>query len=163
VDELTEAEWDRCVDVNLKGAFLVSRAALPQLRARGGGVIVNNASNAGLRPRPADPAYVASKAGLIALTQSMALAHAPDRIRVNAVCPGPVARTRITDRYLARNGAEATQILMDAAPLPAAYGRLIAPEEVAAAVLFLCSDEAEMITGAVLAVDGGKSAGNPGT
>lgn len=162
VDQLSEAEWDRCLDTNLKGAYLVSRAALQRLRARGGGVIINNASNAGLRPRPEDPAYVASKAGLIALTQSMALAHAAERIRVNALCPGPVARTQMTDGYLAVHGAAGEARLIEAAPLAAAWGRLIAPEEVAAAVLFLCSDEAQMITGAVLAVDGGKSAGLPG-
>lgn len=163
IDRLSPEEWDNCLDTNLKGAYLVSREAIPLMRRCGGGVIVNNASNAGLVARATDPAYCASKAGLVMLTRSMAIAHAEHRIRVNAICPGPVSDTRIMDRNLADAedpGAE-TRATIGAAPLAASLGRMITPNEVAAAVAFLASDEAQMITGAVMAIDGGKSAGIP--
>ncbi len=162
IDVIDEDGWDTCIDTNLKGAFLASREAIPRMRAVGGGVIVNNASNAGLLARARDPVYCASKAGLIMLTRAMALAHAADRIRVNAVCPGPVSGAMI-DRAIAKTPDPAVELAatISAAPLAAAVGRLIAPEEVAAAVLYFCSDLAAMITGAVLAVDAGKSAGIP--
>jgi len=127
-------------------------------------VIVNISSNAGLVARPQDPAYSASKAGLVMLTRSMALAHAAERIRVNAVCPGPVSRTTIFEEYVQRYSDPQAAVagLMAAAPMAKALGRLIVPDEVAAAVVYLCSDEAQMVTGAILAVDGGKSAGGAG-
>src|SRR5262249_35528558 len=101
VEALSEADWDACLDADLKGPFLVARQAIPRLRATGGGVIVNVASNAGLVARADEPAYSTAKAGLLMLTRSLALAHAEDRIRVNAVCPGPVGDTGIMDRNLA--------------------------------------------------------------
>ena len=161
VDELAESQWDDCFDTNLKGAFLCSRAAIPLMRSAGGGVIINNASNAGLVARANEPAYSAAKAGLVMLTRSMALAYAADRIRVNAVCPGPVARTGIMDRNLrsAVDPAAAAAGYIARAPLAAAYGRMIEPEEVAALVAYLCSDAATMITGAIIPIDAGKSAG----
>jgi len=164
VDELNEAQWDLALDTNLKGAFLASREAIPRMKRRGGGVIVNISSNAGLVARPQDPAYSASKAGLVMLTRSMALAHAAERIRVNAVCPGPVSRTTIFEEYVQRYSDPQAAVagLMAAAPMAKALGRLIVPDEVAAAVVYLCSDEAQMVTGAILAVDGGKSAGGAG-
>src|SRR5436190_17352166 len=102
VEELSEMDWDACLDTNLKGPFLVAREAIPRLRATGGGVIVNVASNAGLVARPDEPAYSTSIAGLLMLTRSLARAHAAERIRVNAVCPGPVGDTAIMDRNLER-------------------------------------------------------------
>ena len=164
VEDLSEADWDACLDTNLKGAFLVARQAVPRLRSTGGGVIVNVASNAGLVARADEPAYSVSKAGLLMLTRSLALAHAEDRIRVNAVCPGPVGDTRIMDGNLARaaDPAAALASYLRKAPLAEAWGRLIEPAEVAALIRFLCSDAAVMITGAVVAIDGGKSAGGPG-
>ena len=163
VDTLSEADWDACFDTNLKGVFLCSREASPRLRRRGGGVIINNASNAGLIARADDPAYCASKAGLIMLTRSMALAHAADRVRVNAVCPGPISNTRLLEEYVSHtpDPAAARQALAATAPLAAALDRLITPEEVAGLVLYLCGDEAQMMTGAIIAIDGGKSAGLP--
>jgi NAD(P)-dependent dehydrogenase (short-subunit alcohol dehydrogenase family) len=163
VEELTETDWDAGLDTNLKGPFLVARQAIPRLRSTGGGVIVNVASNAGLVARADEPAYSASKAGLIMLTRSLALAHAVDRIRVNAVCPGPVGETGIMDRNVARapDPAAALASYLAKAPLAAAFGRLIEPGEVAALIRFLCSDGAVMITGAVVAIDGGKSAAGP--
>jgi NAD(P)-dependent dehydrogenase (short-subunit alcohol dehydrogenase family) len=163
VEDLSEADWDACLDTNLKGPFLVTRQAIPRLRASGGGVIVNVASNAGLVARADEPAYSASKAALLMLTRSLALAHAADRIRVNAVCPGPVGDTGIMDRNLARaeDPAAALGAYVGRAPLAAAWGRLIEPAEVAAAISFLCSGAAAMITGATIAIDGGKSAAGP--
>ncbi len=132
------------------------------MRAVGGGVIVNNSSNAGLQARARDPVYGASKAGLNMLTKGMALTHAADRIRVNAVCPGPVAGPAY-DLVIeaAVDPAAELRMAIEAAPLAAAMGRMIEPREVAAVVVFLCSDEAAMITGAIVAVDAGKSAGIP--
>lgn len=161
VEALSVADWDACLDTNLRGAFLCARAAIPAIRASDGGSIVNVASNAGLVARADEPAYSTSKAGLLMLTRSLALAHAADRIRVNAVCPGPVGATGIMDRNLTRASDPATALAgyIARAPLAAAFGRLIEPREVAAVVRFLCSDDAMMITGATIAVDGGKSAG----
>lgn len=161
VETLSVADWDACIDTNLKGAFLCARAALPLIRASGGGSIVSIGSNAGMVARADEPAYSASKAGLLMLTRSLALAHASDRIRVNAVCPGPVSGTGIMDRNIERaeDPVAALAGYMARSPLAAAFGRLIEPREVAAVVRFLCSDEAMMITGATIAIDGGKSAG----
>ena len=99
---MTEAEWDACLDTNLKGAFLASKYAIRRMQAGAGGAIVNVASNAGLLPRAHDPVYSTSKGALIALTKALALCHAHDRIRVNAVCPGPVEATRMMDADLER-------------------------------------------------------------
>jgi len=163
VEDLSESDWDAALDTNLKGPFLVAREAIPRLRMAGGGVIVNVASNAGLVARADEPAYSTSKAGLLMLTRSLALAHAQDRIRVNAVCPGPVGETGIMERNLARapDPDAALASYLAKAPLAAAWGRLIEPREVAALVRFLCSNAAVMITGAVVAIDGGKSAAGP--
>ena len=159
VENLTEIDWDMCLDTNLKGPYLVAREAIPRLRSTGGGSIVNVASNAGLVARADEPAYSTSKAGLLMLTRSLARAHAEDRIRVNAVCPGPVGDTGIMDRNLAGapDPAAALASYLRKAPLAAAWGRLIEPREVAALIRFLSSDAASMITGAIVAVDGGKS------
>lgn len=160
---VSEELWDTCMDTNMKGVFLGSCEAVPRMRSRGGGVIVNIASNAGLMARAADPVYCASKAGLVMLTRAMALSHAPDRIRVNAVCPGPVTDTQLMNDYIA--AAEYSDsmgsTLMKAAPLSSAFGRMIIPSEVASLVLYLCGDTAQMITGAVIAIDSGKSSGVP--
>ena len=159
VEDLSEIDWDTCLATNLKGPFLVAREAIPRLRSTGGGVIINVASNAGLVARADEPAYSTSKAGLLMLTRSLARAHAEDRIRVNAVCPGPVGDTGIMDRNLAEaaDPAAALASYLAKAPLAAAWGRLIDPAEVAAVIRFLCSDEAAMITGATIPIDGGKS------
>jgi len=159
VENLSELDWDTCLDTNLKGPFLVARQAIPRLRSAGGGVIINVASNAGLVARADEPAYSTSKAGLLMLTRSLARAHAEDRIRVNAVCPGPVGDTGIMDRNLAQAPDPAAELAtyLAKAPLAAAWGRLIDPAEVAALIRFLCSDAAAMITGTVVAIDGGKS------
>jgi NAD(P)-dependent dehydrogenase (short-subunit alcohol dehydrogenase family) len=163
ITEVTEEDWDACFDTNLKGAFFASKHAIAPMRAAGGGVIVNISSNAGLLPRAHDPVYSISKAALIALTKSLALCHARDRIRINAICPGPVGETRMMDADLKAAAAPhaVRQKFIDASPLARAYGRMIAPREIAEAVLYLASDAAAMVTGTALALDGGKSLGVP--
>lgn len=163
IPETTEADWDACLDTNFKSAFLFSRLVIPAMQARGGGAIVNISSNAGLLPRAHDPVYSTSKGALNAFTRSLALAHAADRIRVNAVCPGPVSETGImnADLQKAVDPAATAQQMIAASPLAKALGRMITPAEVAQAVLYLVSDAAAMITGASLPIDGGKSLGVP--
>jgi NAD(P)-dependent dehydrogenase (short-subunit alcohol dehydrogenase family) len=163
IPDVSEADWDRCLDTNLKGAFLTSKHAIGPLRARGGGAIINVASNAGLLPRAHDPVYSTSKAALVAFTRRLALSHAQDRIRVNAVCPGPVANTGMMDSDLAQaaDPVAMAQKLIAASPLAKAHNRMMTPEEVALAILYLASDAALMVTGTAIAIDGGKSLGVP--
>jgi len=161
--DVSEADWDACLDTNLKGAFLVSKFAIPHLRAAGGGSVVFTSSNAGLLPRAHDPVYSTSKAALIALARSLALCHAADRIRFNAVCPGPVSATGLIDTELdaAEDRAAAERQFIEASPLARAAGRMITPEEVAEAILYLVSEAAQFVTGTALRIDGGKSLGVP--
>ena len=163
IPDASEADWDAVLDTNLKAAFLFSRLVIPRMQARGGGAIVNVSSNAGLLPRAHDPIYSTSKGALNAFTRSLALSHAADRIRVNAVCPGPVSDTGIMNADLAKaaDPAALAQRMLDASPLANAFGRMITPDEVAQAVLYLVSDAAAMVTGTCLAIDGGKSLGVP--
>lgn len=163
IPEVSEAEWDACLDTNFKAAFLAAKQVIPVMQRRGGGVIVNVSSNAGLLPRAHDPVYSTSKGALLSLTRSLALCHAPDQIRVNAVCPGPVGDTGMMNADLAKaaDPAATAQSFIDASPLARAFGRMISPEEVAQAVLYLVSDAARMVTGTAIAIDGGKSLGVP--
>lgn len=165
IPDVSEAEWDACIDTNLKGAFLVAKHAIGPMRRAGGGSIVNISSNAGVLPRAHDPVYSTSKAAVIALTKCLALCHAADKIRVNAVCPGPVSDTGMMNADLAAaDDPEAMkQRFIAASPLARAHGRMISPEEVAEAVLYLASDVAAMVTGTAVAIDGGKSLGVPPT
>lgn len=165
IPDTSEADWDACLDTNLKSAFLLSRLVIPSMKQRGGGSIVNVSSNAGILPRAHDPVYSTSKGALMALTRSLALCHSIDRIRVNSVCPGPVSDTDIIDQTIARwsDHATATKQLIEASPLAKALGRMITPEEVAQAILYLVSDAAAMVTGTAIAIDGGKSLGVPPT
>lgn len=163
ITDVTESEWDACLDTNLKGAFLGCKHAIPQMRRRGRGSIVNISSNAGLLPRAHDPVYSISKGALIALTKSLALSHSIDRIRVNAICPGPVRDTRMMNADLekASDPAATAQQFINASPLARALGRMVDPSEIGAAVVYLCSPAAEMVTGTSVAIDGGKSLGVP--
>jgi NAD(P)-dependent dehydrogenase (short-subunit alcohol dehydrogenase family) len=146
---LTEDEWDRVLDVNLKGVWLCMKYEIPPMLAGGGGAIVNTASIAAFIGRPANPNYAASKHGVLGLTKSAALEYAREGIRVNAVCPGPV-RTPMVERGIARSPAlEGT--LVRGQPT----GRLGTAEEVAEAAVWLCSDAAANITGHPLVIDGG--------
>ncbi|HCK54405.1 MAG TPA: hypothetical protein DIC23_14395 [Planctomycetaceae bacterium] len=163
VEEITEEDWDACMDTNLKGAFFGCRHAVEPMRGNGGGAIVNMSSNAGLLPRSHDPVYSISKMALVGLTRSLALCLAPDRIRVNAVCPGPVGDTAMMNADLdsASDPGALTEAMIAASPLAAAWDRMISPEEIAASVLFLVSDQSAMITGTSIGIDGGKSLGVP--
>lgn len=162
ITEVTEDDWDRCLDTNLKGAFWGCKHAIPRMRGEGGS-IVNVASNAGLLPRAHDPVYSISKAALVALTRSLALCHSVDKIRVNCVCPGPVGDTGMVEKEIAASADPESQRrkLIDASPLASAYERMIRPEEVAEAILYLVSPASQMVTGTAIAIDGGKSLGVP--
>jgi NAD(P)-dependent dehydrogenase (short-subunit alcohol dehydrogenase family) len=163
IPEVSEEEWDACFDTNLKGAFFLAKHSIGPMRASGGGSIVHISSNAGLLARAHDPVYSTSKAAVVAFTKSLALSHSVDKIRVNAVCPGPVSDTRIVDSEIETSAdPKATaERLISASPLARALGRMIAPEEVAQAVLYLVSDAATLVTGTMIAIDGGKSLGVP--
>ena len=155
VEQTSEAEWDATFDVNVKGTFLISKAALPTLRASQGS-IVNLSSYVGMVGFAGASAYAASKAAIINLTRTMALDHAKEQIRVNAVCPGSVETDMIRDAWAQfGNETEARRLWASKHPL----GRIATPREVANAVLFLASDEASFITGVALPVDGGITAG----
>jgi 3-oxoacyl-[acyl-carrier protein] reductase len=162
ITEVTEAEWDHCLDTNLKGAFLTCKFAIPWMRSKGGSII-NVSSNAGILPRAHDPVYSISKHALVALTKSLALCHSPDRIRFNAVCPGPVGDTGMmnADIAAAEDPEAHVQKMIAASPLARAVQRMITPQEVAQAVLYLASDASVMVTGTCITVDGGKSLGVP--
>ena len=161
--DVSEEDWDNTIDTNLKGPFFGSKHAIRHMQRSGGGAIVNTASNAGLLPRAHDPVYSISKMALVALTRSLALCHGKDNIRVNAVCPGPVGNTGMMNADLERTAdREATVAqFISASPLAKVQGRMIEPEEVARAILYLVSDEAAMVTGTMIAIDGGKSLGVP--
>jgi NAD(P)-dependent dehydrogenase (short-subunit alcohol dehydrogenase family) len=148
-DECSEGNWDRTIAVNLTGVWRCMRAEIPRMLASGGGSIVNNSSVAGLVGFPSIPAYVASKHGVIGLTKTAALEYATRGIRVNAVCPG-VIETEMIDRF---TGGDATALADLTATEP--VGRLGTPDEIAEAVVWLCSDNASFVTGQALAVDGG--------
>lgn len=154
-EETTAELWDETIAVNLWGTFLGCREAIPQLRARGGGAIVNVASIAGIRATPGGIAYTASKGGVVAMTMALAIDHVADRIRINCVCPGAVA-TGIIER-LAAQAAEPGE-LRAAVAARQPMGRMASPEEIAATIAFLASDDASFMTGVALAVDGGRSA-----
>ena len=145
--------WDRVLKVNLKGVMLCVRYEIPALLASGGGSIVNMASVAGLIGTPISPAYTTSKHGIVGLTRSAALDYAKSGVRVNAVCPG-VTRTGLTEAFI-REMPDGEAQLNAEAPI----GRMAEPEEIAAVVLFLCSDAASYVTGVSLPVDGGWTAG----
>ncbi len=143
--------WTRVMDINLTGTFLCSRAVLPHMIERGGGSIINMTSSTGAHDAaPNIAAYVASKGGVALLTKCMAIDHAKDKVRVNAIAPGPTDTDMLRDN-LTREQLEEFQ---NTFPMK----RLGKPEELAHAALFLASDEASFVTGAIIAVDGGQTA-----
>lgn len=150
--DVTEAEFDRVFAVNVKSLFNMAQAAVPVMRAQGGGVMLNIGSTAGLRPRPGLAWYNGSKGAVNLLTKSMAVELAPDRIRVNALAP-VAGDTPLLPAFLGSDSLEMRQKFLATIPL----GRFSTAADVAASALFLCSDEAEFLTGVVLEVDGGRT------
>jgi NAD(P)-dependent dehydrogenase (short-subunit alcohol dehydrogenase family) len=153
VTEGTEENWDKIMAVNLKGIWNCMKFQIPEMQKTGQGAIVNCASIAGLRGYRGLSAYVASKHGIIGLTKTAALECAQQGIRINAICPGAI-KTAMIDR-LTGNKKEVEAQFAAQEPM----GRLGQPEEVAQAVLWLCSNQASFITGHALTVDGGWTAG----
>jgi NAD(P)-dependent dehydrogenase (short-subunit alcohol dehydrogenase family) len=154
-EETSEAEWERIMAVNLRGTFLVSRAALWPMRKQGGGCIVNIGSVLGLVAMKRRAAYAAAKGGVTLLTKAMALDHAHEHIRVNCICPA-ITETELVESILAEAPDPAAARRARAAQIP--LGRLGRPEDVAHLALFLASDESSWLTGAAIPLDGGLSA-----
>lgn len=147
--ECTVENWDKTINVNLRGTWFCMKHEIELMLREGKGAIVNNASIAGLVGFQGIPAYVASKHGIIGLTKTASLEYARQNIRVNVVCPG-VIRTPMIDRFTGKN-KEVEKQFANQEPI----GRLGDPEEVAAAVMWLCSDASSFVTGVALPVDGG--------
>ena len=154
-EETSDEQWDAMIDTNLKGTFLVSRAALAPMRRAGGGSIVNMSSVYGLVGQTRRAAYAASKGGVTLLTRAMALDHAKENIRVNCICPSLV-ETEIA-RALFAAAADPVAARRDRlASVP--MGRAGKPEEIAALAVYLASDESAWVTGTAYSIDGGQTA-----
>lgn len=151
LEDLPEAEFDRLLAINVKAIYLAARLVVPRMKAAGGGVILNIASTAGVSPRPRLTWYNATKGWVITATRSMAVELAPARIRVNAL--NPVAgETPLLKTFMGEDTPEVRAKFLATIPL----GRFSTPEDVGNAACYLCSDEASMITGVCMEVDGGR-------
>ena len=159
VEELSVEDWDFQLDINLKGTFLTCKYAIPEMRKRGGGAIVHVSSVQGLACQTQAAAYATSKGAVIALTRSMALDFAKDRIRVNAVCPGAVDTPMLRASAAKFAGGRAVDDVLrewgESHPLGKGYGRVCTAAEVAEVIVFLLSDRASFMTGAEIKVEGG--------
>ncbi len=155
VVETDEATWDRTLNINLKGVYLVAKYCIPQIIASGGGAVVNIASIQGMASQPRVAAYAASKGGVIAMTRTMAIDHARDQVRVNCICPGGVDTPLMHWAIGLSTPPEQINAVIAAAGQNYPLGRIGQPEEIASAALFLASDAASFITGTSLVVDGG--------
>ncbi len=155
ITEATDEDFNRSMAINVEAPFRLCRAAIPIMALAGGGAIVNVASCWGVHPGPNHPIYVASKAAVASLTQCLGIDHAPDNIRVNAVCPNevntPMIRTGFATRGL--DPDTAIQDLNASVPL----GRIAEPEDIADVVVFLASDQARYLCGALIEANGGKT------
>jgi 3-oxoacyl-[acyl-carrier protein] reductase len=150
--DVDEATFDRVFAVNVKSIYLTAKHLVPAMRAKGGGVIINIASTAGIRPRPGLTWYNASKGAVLTLTKSMAIELAPDRIRVNAVNPVMGETGMLLDLLPGEDSASVRERIIATIPL----GRFSQPRDIANAVTFLASEESDLITGSCLEVDGGR-------
>lgn len=156
ITEMEQSEWDSILDTNLRGVYLVSKYALPHIVRQGAGAVVNVASYLGVfGARHTSPAYGASKAGVVALTRSMALQVGPQGVRVNAVCPAFTV-TPLNEHIILDAPDPEQKEREIAQPYP--LGRLGRPLDIAAGILFLASEEASWITGTTLVIDGGLTA-----
>jgi NAD(P)-dependent dehydrogenase (short-subunit alcohol dehydrogenase family) len=149
--DITEVEWDRIVDIDLRGVFLCMKCEIPLMLKQGRGAIVNTSSGAGVKGFAGQAAYAAAKHGIVGLTRSAALDYAHSKIRINAVCPGIVA-TPMMQRFTGGTPQGEKRVI---AQEP--VGRMGTPEEIAEAVVWLCSDAASFVTGHAMVVDGGQT------
>ena len=149
--EYEEAEWDRIIDVNLRGVFLCMKHEIPLILDQGGGAIVNTSSGAGIIGIRGSPAYTAAKHGLIGLTRAAALDYAAQNIRINVVCPGYID-TPMMNRFTGGTPEGRAKVIAEEP-----VGRMGKPEEIAAAVVWLCSDAAAFVIGHAMVIDGGQT------
>ena len=149
--DVTEEEWNRIIDIDLRGVFLCMKHEIPLMLKQGGGAIVNTSSGAGIKGFKGGAAYVAAKHGVVGLTKAAALDYAKSNIRINAVCPG-IIDTPMMDRF-SGGTAEGRQGVIAQEPV----GRMGTPEEIAATVVWLCSDAASFVVGHAMVVDGGQT------
>jgi NAD(P)-dependent dehydrogenase (short-subunit alcohol dehydrogenase family) len=149
--DLTLEEWDRIVDIDLRGVFLCMKHEIPLILKQGGGAIVNTSSGAGVIGIKGNPAYTAAKHGVIGLTRSAALDYAAQNIRVNAVCPGYID-TPMMGRFTGGTAEGRAKVIAEEP-----VGRMGKPEEIAAAVVWLCSDAAAFMVGHAMVIDGGQT------
>jgi 3-oxoacyl-[acyl-carrier protein] reductase len=151
LEDSDDALFERIIAVNVRGVFNGCRAVIPRMKAQGGGVILNTASTAGIRPRPGLAIYNASKAAVISLTKTLALELAPHHIRVVSICP-VATDTPMLPTFMGADEAEGRKRFIATIP----WGRLNRPEDLARAAVFLASSDAEMVTGTAFEVDGGR-------
>jgi len=154
IEEIPEDEWDRLIDANLKGPFLMCRAALPEFRKAGGGAIVNVGSVLGLVAMKKRAAYCASKGGVTLLTKAIAIDHGHENIRANCICPSIVETELVSQLFNTPDGDRVKRERLATIPL----GRMGRPADIADLAVYLASDESSWLTGAAIPIDGGLTA-----
>lgn len=154
IEEVSKAQWHKIIDVNVTSAFLLTKAVVPSMKKAQKGSILNISSIAAVRARPGLNAYIASKGAVLSFTKALAIELAADNIRVNAINPGP-ADTQMLGEFAARD-ADPDDVKKDVFASSVPLGRLIKPDDITNAAVYLCSDEAEIVTGSIFNIDGGR-------